>query len=139
MRKKHTKDVSMKKTIDEIRAELFCGKRIYDIGIEVCGDKDLVVLAPHPPRGLDPDRVTFLRRQLVRLERLEAVVGDHLAALTVFALDRRHLPIGERRQAVDPGDVFLFVGLVVVLRIAERVVEIVVEYFRSVVLSGLSA
>lgn len=35
MRKKHTKDVSMKKTIDEIRAELFCGKRIYDIPLHV--------------------------------------------------------------------------------------------------------
>ena len=35
MRKKHTEDVSMKKTIDEIRTELFCGKRIYDIPLRV--------------------------------------------------------------------------------------------------------
>ena len=35
MRKKHTEGVAMKKAIDEIRAELFCGKRIYDIPLRV--------------------------------------------------------------------------------------------------------
>ena len=97
------------------------------IRIQVCGDKDLVVLTPHPPCRLDPDRMTFLRRQLVRPERLIAVIGDHLAALTVFSFDRHHLFVGKCRGTIHAGNVFLFIGLVIVLRISERLIQVLVE------------
>ena len=97
------------------------------IRIQVCGDKDLVVLTPHPPCGLDPDRVTLLRRQLVRFERLIPVIRNNLAALTVFLLDRHHLFVGKCRGTIHAGNVFLLVGLVIVLRISERLIQVLIK------------
>ena len=97
------------------------------VRIEVCGDKDLVVLAPHPPRGLNPDRVRLLRRQLARLERLEAVVRRHLAALAELFLNKQHFVVSVHRRAVDSGNVLLFVGLVVALGIFDRIIQIVIQ------------
>ena len=97
--------------------------------IQVCGDKDLIVLAPHPFRRFDPDRMTLLGCQLIRLERLIPMIRNNLAALAVFLLDRHHLFVGKCRGTIHAGNVFLFIGLVIVLRISERLIKIFVEIF----------
>jgi len=71
------------------------------IGVQVCGDDHLEAVAPHTPRRFNPDLMRLLRRDLARREALIAVIGDDLAALSVFALDSHHLLIRRRLGTVQ--------------------------------------
>jgi|GEM_PF-4051542 len=97
------------------------------VRVQVGGDQDLEVLAPHTPGGLQADLVGFLRRDLPGLEGLVAVVGNDLAPLPEPALHGHHLLISEDRRTVDSRGVLPFVSLVIVFGIPQDGIEIIIH------------
>ena len=97
------------------------------VRIEVGGDYDFVILAPHSAGSFQTDFVSLLRCDLSGTEALKAVVRHITTRLSVSAFGCRHIRIGPLRGAVDGGDKHLLVSLVIVFRIAEGLVEIVIQ------------
>lgn len=71
--------------------------------------------------------MALLRRDLTGAETLVSVVGDVAAQLAEARLGRHHILVGGFLAAVDAGDEKLLIGFAVVLHIADRVGQIVVE------------
>ena len=92
-------------------------------GVEMGGDEDLMILAPHPFRQLHAHLMTELRRDLAGLEALVGVVGHVAPGLAEALLHSVHLLKGTVPAAVDPGDIQGFLRAVFRLFPVGRVVE----------------
>ena len=99
------------------------------IRIQVGSDYDLIVIAPHPPRGFHADGVCLLRCHLTSLKALVSVVGHIPTQLAVAALGVHHSFISQLLGAVDGTDIHFLIGLFVIGSIAQGAVQILVQEF----------
>ena len=64
------------------------------VGIQVDGDKHLILVAPHSSGGFLADFKSLLRRDLTLTKALNAVVADDLSTQTELPLHGDHLGVG---------------------------------------------
>ena len=95
--------------------------------IQMGGDYDFIISAPHSSGSFQTDFVSLLRGDLSGAETLKSVVRHIPTQFSVSAFGCRHIRIGLLRGPVDGGNKHLLVSLVIVFRIAECLVEIVIQ------------
>ena len=96
------------------------GYSIYDqmimdrVGVQVRSDKHLKPVTPHSVCCFNAYPVCFLRSYFIRLKALKAMIGYIAAAKTEPFLYSQHIFVCMIFGAVDPGDIHLLIGLIVV-------------------------
>ena len=104
---------------DDVIVDVIC--------VQVGGDYNLVIVAPHPPCGFHADGVRFFRCYFTGLEALVAMVGNIASQLPIAALGVHHGFVGKLLGAVDGADIHFLIGLFIVGGITQGAVQILVQ------------
>ena len=72
--------------------------------VQVGGDHDLIVIAPHAPCGFHADGVCFFRCHLTGLKALVSVISHIAAQLSIAPLGVHHGFVGQLLGTVDGTD-----------------------------------
>ena len=97
--------------------------------VQVGSNDYLIILAPHTPCGFQSDSVCFFGSNLAANKTLITVIGNISAELAVTLFGCHHTLIGSLLRAVDAGHIHCSVGLLIVLNIAERRIQILIQEF----------
>ena len=100
---------------------------VQRIGVQVSGDYNLIFITPHLLCGFHSDFVCFLRCDLTGFETLIPMVGNIPTHFAKLFLGGDHRPVWVILGAVDGADIHFFVGLFIVLGIAQCPVQIIVQ------------
>ena len=92
--------------------------------VQVGGDDDLELVAPHLLCQLHADFMAPLRGDFSRLEALIAMPGDVVVLFAVPLFGQDHLPQSRLLQAVDGGDKGAVLGFLRVLDVRKHIEEI---------------
>ena len=95
--------------------------------IQMGSDDDLIVITPHPFGSFHSDLVCFLRGYFAGLKALKTMISYIPTHLSEVPLGVHHGPVGVVLGTVDGTNIHLLVRLFVVLDIAQRLVEILVQ------------
>lgn len=100
---------------------------VQRICVQMGGNYDLIILAPHLLCCFHPYLMRFLRRYLTGFEALISMVSHIPTHLSKLPLGGKHSPIGVVLGAVDGADIHLLIRLFIVLGVAQCTVEIIVQ------------
>ena len=104
---------------DDVIVDIVC--------VQVGGDHDLIVIAPHPSDSFHADGVCLLRCHLTGLKALVSVISHIAAQLSIAALGVHHGFIGQLLRAVDSADIHFLIGLFVIGSITQSAVQILIQ------------
>ena len=100
---------------------------VQRICVQMGSDYDLVILSPHLLRRFHSNFVRFLRCDLAGFEALVPMVSHIPSHLPKLLLGGDHCSVGVMLGAVDGADKHFLVGLFIVLCVAQRPVQIIVQ------------
>ena len=89
----------------------------------------LIILAPHTPCGFQTDFVRFFGSNLAAYKTLITVIGNIPAKLAVTTLSSHHIFVSSFGRTVDAADIHLLICFIIVLNIAESIIQILIEIF----------
>ena len=92
--------------------------------VQMGGDNDLKLVAPHFLSGLNADGVALLRGDLSGLEALIAVPCDIAIVFAKLLLSQDHLLQSDFLDAVDSGDIFTHISFIGILGIGKDIDKI---------------